>query len=69
MKKFTYKVTCYVDVVASTEETAIEKAEDMFPGEIEIDQITLYDTGDDGHEWEVADNYYDEMRMSRFEDE
>lgn len=69
MKKFTYKVTCYVDVVAPTEEDAIDKAYDMFDSDIDINQITLYETGDDDHEWEVADNYYDEMRMSRFEDE
>ena len=39
----------------------------MFP--VYPEEIELYEVEEDDHEWEVADNYYDEMRMSRFEDE
>ena len=61
--RFTYQATCFVDVVAETEEEAIEKAEDMFPYEVEIQQITLYDKNGDDHEWEQADRFNEDRRL------
>ena len=62
MKKYTYRVVCYVDVIAESEEEAIEKAEEQFPYDVDINQITLYEKDDD-YEWEQADRFNDERKL------
>ena len=41
MKRYTYRVVCYIDVDAEDEDTAIELAEEQFP--VEPDEIDLYE--------------------------
>ena len=68
--RYIYKAICYVNVHAPTEEDAIDEAYDMFPDDVDVDQMTLWDTeGEEEHKWEEADDRVDEMKMSRFEDE
>lgn len=61
--RYTYRAVCYVDVIAESEEEAIEKAEELFPYEIDVDKLTIYEISDDGHEWNMADRYNDEKRL------
>ena len=60
--RYTYRVVCYVDVNANSEEEAIEKAEEQFPYDVDINQITLYEKDDD-HEWEQADRFNDVRKL------
>lgn len=60
--RYTYRVVCYVDVNANSEEEAIEKAEEQFPYDVDIQQITLYEKDDD-NEWEQADRFNDERKL------
>ena len=70
MKRYRYRAVCYVDVNAQTEEDAIDKAYETFPDDVDINQMTLWDTEDeDEWKWNDADNRVDEMKLSRFEDE
>ena len=41
MKRYTYRVVCYIDVDADNEDTAIELAEEQFP--VEPEEIDLYE--------------------------
>ena len=42
MNKYTYRVVCYIDVIADNEEDAQEMVETQFP--VEPDVIDLYET-------------------------
>ena len=41
MKRYTYRVVCYIDVEANDEDTALELAEEQFP--VEPYEIDLYE--------------------------
>lgn len=41
MKRYTYRVVCYIDVDADNEDKAIELAEEQFP--VEPEEIDLYE--------------------------
>lgn len=60
--RYTYRVVCYIDVEADSEEEAIEKAEEQFPVEpyvITLDEEPERITWDDVY----ADAYNDDRRI------
>lgn len=48
--KYTFKVTCFVDVTARDEETAIEEAEDMFP--VFPHDVELWEVEEEEPDWD-----------------
>lgn len=63
MKRYTYKVICYVDVVANNEDEAIEKIDEIFPYDVDIDRMTIFEINDDDHCWEEADRFNDDRKL------
>lgn len=63
MSKYTYRAVCYVDVIADTEEEAIDKAEEMFPYEIDVNQLTLYECERLSRDEMLADQINDERKL------
>ena len=66
VKKFTYRVVCYIDVEAETEEDALQYAEEQFP--VEPKEIDLYEVDEICREDYVADSINDERRINEFVD-
>lgn len=58
MKRYTYRVVSYVDVIADSEEQAKENAEEMFedPSEVELYEV-------DDVDMDFSDIFHDEEKM------
>ena len=61
--RYTYRVVCYVDVIARSEEDAIDKAYEYFPYEVDIDQLSLYESERLSRDEMLADQINDERRL------
>lgn len=66
MKTYTYRAVCYVDVIASNEEEAINLAQDLLP--VKPDEIDLYEIEEEEQDWDAIN---DDRRLGigRFSDE
>ena len=62
MKRFTYRVVCYIDVEANDEDTALELAEEQFP--VEPYEIDLYEADED---YQVEFDYMMESPLKELE--